>query len=406
MHNKYLTISFYILWIINTLLIIQEWFLRALRYQQELTSWGFSEFLINYQGGVVRRGLFGELLYMFCLHFSYSPKFIVIPICYLSFITFLCIIYYITKKLQLSYLAIPTLYCLFGGDLIRKDYLILVLIFFSILLFQKIKTSGLRLPITASVLFLALNLHEATFFIAAPLFFLVVFSDSDTRISLKEKIAYSLFLISVMALLCLAKGDKSTAEAIFFSWQQLYPDNFVQFNTGNSIGSLSWETGGTFKTHAFRNFIVGYIPYIGLLLRPLSIFIIFYLMVQVTLRQYRHKRQTLVNKYIYITTFQFFALLPMFTVLSCDFRRVCFYWVSASLFSLYIMKDKKVTWMDTSFVQNIIDLANKIFKIKIYKPIPFILLLSFSVPYYNNPPSEYCSPIIKKTAQMLKATIL
>ncbi len=90
-----------------------------------LQGWGFTEFLINFEGGFVRRGLLGEILLWITTHTGIHPHIIITAICLLSFgfvlSFFLCAF---KKRGYCWWIVFSPLLCGFLVYFIRKDYLL------------------------------------------------------------------------------------------------------------------------------------------------------------------------------------------------------------------------------------------------------------------------------------------
>lgn len=398
-HNKYLRICFWCLWSLNVFFVIHEWITIAIQRCKAPDAWGISEFLINYQGGFVRRGLLGEVLYHVCLYCSCEPRYVILPLCFLFFAVFCLLLFKIGKTLHASFLAIPTFYCLFGAELIRKDYMFMVIAFSALALYKKIPSSPLRSCVATFLLILALNLHEAIFFITAPAYFLVVFSDSGLRRSLKLKVVHSLILIATMGFLCLSKGSAELAEKVSQSWQIFYPEAYAQLGR-NSIGALSWGLSYAARQHLIANFHCAELPFCGPFLRVAALFIVLYLMTRITLAYHWKNQSVIIHKFIYIATLHFIALIPMLTILSCDFQRVVFYWTGASLFSLYLLRDTDIIGMGNSLCQKYVEKLHRLLSVSPSGKLAYVLLLFFSIPYMGNGifvsmPAGYGPPVTR-----------
>ena len=150
-------------------------------------SWTIGEWLINYQGGFVRRGLLGEGIYLLCNAIKISPIFIIWFISIAS--------YYLLVKLTISeaknkvsnlFLLSPGVFLapIIGNFLIRKD-LLLLLIFLNSLKLLKSKNPNL---IFLNLLNIAgILIHESFAIYALPIQFLIFKNKSYI---LKNKFSY------------------------------------------------------------------------------------------------------------------------------------------------------------------------------------------------------------------------
>ena len=84
----------------------------------------WSEFLINFEGGFVRRGLIGELLYFFSMSTGLQPAWIFVPVCVIAYIFVTWFLYNKFKGYGIIWwLVFSPLLCGHTTDLIRKDYI-------------------------------------------------------------------------------------------------------------------------------------------------------------------------------------------------------------------------------------------------------------------------------------------
>jgi hypothetical protein len=98
--------------IFSLLLLITIVYLLVVAVLQGQTKegWNITEWLINYQGGFVRRGLPGEMLYQISHHFGITPYYIIVFVClllYVSLTIFFCVSY---KKKGYSSRLFPYLF--------------------------------------------------------------------------------------------------------------------------------------------------------------------------------------------------------------------------------------------------------------------------------------------------------
>ena len=71
------------------ILIIFSSILNLLQDQWTINAWTIGEWLINYEGGFVRRGLFGSIIYKLSYGFNINPFLIVNIFSFLLFLSFL-----------------------------------------------------------------------------------------------------------------------------------------------------------------------------------------------------------------------------------------------------------------------------------------------------------------------------
>lgn len=395
MKDKILKGVFMLLWLVNVFYVFREWMRDARIALDNPASFGCSEFLINYQGGFVRRGLLGEILYSYCHSIDCDPRYIIVTLCCLSFIVCCGVLLFVLRQLKACYWMVPTYYMLFGSELIRKDFLIFSLSLAAVYLYKKITYPHLRGIAATALILVVLNIHEAAFFYAVPMYFFVMFSDSCKGITLVEKVFHAVVIIMMMVLLCLCKGSADIAESITRSWQFIYPEQYACLHT-NAIGSLTWGIDDATRLHLKFNYIMGDIPYLGLLMRPMALLVILFLMARVTLAYQWENNRRMVEKFIYISVLHLMALLPMLTILSCDFRRVVSYWTLSSLFTLFFLRESEIIGMRWPLIGCFIRVGHRVIGVYSSRRAVCLLILVFSIPYAGNSLISYYSPLLVK----------
>lgn len=356
-------------------------------------EWGVTEFLINYQGGYVRRGLMGEILHFFCDMTGCEPRTLILPLCFGAFGGFCAILRIIIRKMEFFWPVLLTSYGLFGANLIRKDYLIFLCLIAALWLHSLIKQRLLRFVAPLLLIVFMLHLHEASFFYCVPVYLLVVISDKTSSSSLAEKVAHIACVCITMALLCLYKGNETVVQDIVNSWKFAYPDTYHQLHT-SSIAAIGWPSSYAFALHYNYNFVDGTIPYSGFVLRPFALLVIFFLMVRVGLKNHLKKNALMVEQLVFLLIILFVTLLPMFTLLSCDFQRVSFYWTMSAIIGLYYLRQREICGMHIPVVHKaIVGIRTMMLKSESSK-IPYVVLLLFGIPYMGNSLWGYTSPFI------------
>ena len=330
--------------------------------QHGYQSWEISEWLINYEGGFVRRGFLGQILYALEQVHLYDVRIAIRLLYVLSSIVILLILYRVFKSEGWAPVLLPTGLCL-GYTLFnlwgRKDFLMLALAFAIFLCYRAaIKRNGksaapwLLLYVLSIIQLLS---HEASFFFTYPI--LMLYSYRRFRISslscsrsAARALIHFLPVLAVMAAVCLFKGDKSVADAIWASWGEVfasYPDASGIHQVGSSVQALGWNAVSTFGYHFHSAYLGCLSPSPrGIFLALFVILSAYYLLTRIDCvsmgkKRPRHLDHTLLSD---VALVQFIALLPMFTVLSCDWGRTLPYWVLSSLFFYHVFKREAVTF--------------------------------------------------------------
>ena len=364
-------------------------------------SWEISEWLINYEGGFVRRGLTGQLLWSLEQWFPYDIRVALMGICIIASAIFLCLILRVFKKEGWSLLIIPTGFCL-GFTLFnlwgRRDYISLMLTFSLFLLFRHVLRHPRQwLAWVAFYILSALQLlmHEASFFYTFPILMLYGFHHHrGQRLSIAKSLCTSalqfLPVVLVMGAACIFKGNENVAQAIWDSWGPVvgrYQADVSKMGWG--VFALTWSPELIFPSHFSTSLMGDVSPAVWRIpLVLLNLLAGYYLVTRlnaVDMGLYRPKPMNHVMM-SNVALIQFVAMLPMFTVLSCDWGRTIPYWVISSLMFYHVFKQEPTTFASplTSVSSRI---QEKISKSKVLSsPYTYILLVLLApVPTYNAP---------------------
>ena len=206
-----------------------------------------------------------------------------------------------------------------------------------------------------------LLIHEAFFFFGTPFVILLFLRDKNLNLEIGTRILLSFSLVLSFFVVGYYKGDDEVVKNISNSWDPLFP-NLVQ--NGGTLKSLGWETLPTMKFHFRVNFVESSLGFIGFIIRPITLFLIYYLASRI-LFVFRTSRSELQNNdrtlLSSILIFQFIMLIPMFTVLSCDTGRVVLYWLSSSfIFFLLIPRELLKYIFPQYFLRSITKIDQKI----------------------------------------------
>lgn len=312
------------------------------RYFEMSTShnnYGFTEIMINFEGGFVRRGLLGQLLYCFCSSTGWDPFLIIEIFCTIIYLRVLYLFFRGFHKRHLCWwLLLSPLVFGITTQLVRKDYLCFLLIVGIFSLLREKNTSGLKILCATLLMVFGLFMHEAFIFFGVPLGILLMLTD---RQHLFAGILSTICVAACFFLLCHFKGNQAIVTSIYDSWNNLGQGELLNPNIQtNSIGALGWDTLETIKMHFTLNFYHEGLGWTGLIYRPMSACVFFYFFVNAlfvfktpdtnfSLRD----RDNLGATYL----FALICLLPMFTILSCDYARIYQYAAVVALGALIMI---------------------------------------------------------------------
>ena len=311
-----------------------------------------SDWLINYEGGFVRRGLMGEFLY-----WIYNLTHVNIPI--LITVSSFCLLLLFSilfarkwSQYRLSVVLLPSFILLgglFGGNSFmwfRRDVLIFLLVWATFICYgNMLKNKKIYVFLFQIVAIITILSHEASFFYMLPIiachYCFLNLRNHGWKYSLAKASMIALPSACTFFMCSLFKGNVETAHAIWNSWHPL----FVQLGIGDvSLGmgpdALTWNTISTFKYHAYLNFIRCNYGIPSFMLWPIVYLAIIYLLVnanKIMLCPVKAKKPFSILKYLHILFIVAFFMLPMFTVLSCDNKRLMLYCTLSSFLFYFSM---------------------------------------------------------------------
>lgn len=317
--------------------IISHIFLGKARLDAD--TWQITEVLINYQGGFVRRGLIGEIIYQLSNNFGINTIFMVYLFSIASVVIFFYLIIKDTIKKGYSILLLPTamlLSSLFvSGHWVRKDVFIMLL-FYAIVRLLKNKSFINYIAINILLVIGTLS-HEIILFIAAPILLISQLSHDNKRINIGKfvkgiatsVVCYFPALIAGI-LVAINKGNSATAQAIWDSWTCI---GVFNSEIQGAIEGIGWtgEKAIEYGTVVWSTIRCGvYYPIMWSVL-ALSAFVIFVWMYKLKpqILGYKPYNDFDTQESAYIIILQFIAILPLLVVFA-DTSRLFFYVVMSA----------------------------------------------------------------------------
>lgn len=327
------------------------------RFDHTYGDFNISDWLINYQGGFIRRGFIGEMLFQIYQLHPFSVKDVIIGMDIIAFICFAAVSVraFIREKWSLLPLLFPLAVVDSGIVKYRRDFLILVLLYGLYVLYFKFYSNKkyLHLVLLEIVMVLSILIYEPTFFLFVPLLGIITYCNTPGSVGHRLMYCLGLFAapIITMAAACLCKGDPNQAQLIWDSWQPLfaaYPEaGFDPEKIGLGVEFLGHGLKETILFHT--EMLFGY-PH---LLAPESVlgnvlmvllYCMIYLMVTrvpgVNLKQRQLTQNTHAATLSTLFIIQIVVMLPMLTALSCDIGRTIPYCMYTTFFLTYYL-DKK-----------------------------------------------------------------
>lgn len=235
---------------------------------------------------------------------------------------------------------------------------------------------------------LTILIHEASFFCFVPFLFLhflhhiTITKNSNILKSISSTLIFFLPAVLTITATVIFKGDERSANEIWNSWTPYFVENYGQtLPMGQGVEALSWNSSTTFKFHLRTNYlepIINHVPRV--FVWYIIFFFTFYLCVNVNrIKLFKYEKK--VNSNFLTTTLlvTFISLLPMFTVLSCDLRRVIIYWTITSFF-IYALLEDTIPAKKTTFVSYCAEKINRFFEnSKILKSKLFYVIVALTI---------------------------
>lgn len=341
-------------------------------------SWQITEWLINYQGGFVRRGLAGEVILALYNYLHIHPYTTIMS---LSLMSYLAVIAFITRafiKKGYSIFILPFVFFLSNPVIsefwVRKDNLILLL--FILIIYIAVKRPKLYLIYINVLFIIGLLIHESAFFICFPILILILMNqykekqNSNSRYSIKVLSASVLSVLPTLICLLLVvvnKGSVEIAETIWDSWKHIdfppsraYGDTTFPYTaTPAAIGGIGYslEQGLSATTNFLDSFTQDiYAPFLLLI----SICATYYILSnihkldnKILIFQPRAHDNLNISALLII---QFIAIFPLY-ILGCDYGRWVYFWVVSAFALDYLIPGKDMpgllfNWF-VSFTKNI-----------------------------------------------------
>lgn len=308
----------------------------------KLNTYGYTEFLINFQGGFVRRGFLGEILYQI---YKFHPYPLETTIFIFSCIIFaiVCIFFFCQFKKQniCWWLLLSPLFLNFITYIVRKDYMLYAILIVIVYLLRSSSRDILKKSIACLLVILSFLIHEAFLFWGFVLYAILMITDKRHK-----ALNYSLIAIPVVAVAIISyfKGSAETAHTIVDSWNVILPNQPLAHIHHNSIGAIGWDTLHTMLYHLKLNLSPSTLGG-GIVLLPLflgasyylfSNYMFFYSNGDIEERNAKRMEISLLYPVFCI------SLIPMLTILSCDTGRVFQYATISTFCAFLILPQQRV----------------------------------------------------------------
>ena len=237
-------------------------------------------------------------------------------------------------------------------------------------------------------------IHEAFFFYCILLLCWIIIRDKKLSDSILARLLMCSPMVLAMFVVSIFHGDTNTAISIAESWAGIFnidpyllikPDfEETKFSLFGAIGALSWSTKDAICFHIEVNFLIKMLGIPGFIIRPITFLIVFHLLLNY-MSTFSRLSVSRINAFCRILIFQFFSLLPLFTILSCDTYRIYFYWTTSTFVFFFLLEPNIELQILPQWYKNTTKRIQDFFTITLIQPVwlTIVLLLFFCVPYFN-----------------------
>ena len=353
--------------------------LKFYTFYEEYSDWQYADWLINYQGGFIRRGLIGELLLQ--IHHFLSINLDILVFCFVVFLYSILLILLIKSVKYLETSKIDTLiflspgfflYPIMNSEVIgRKEILLFVILGSFVFLEKYLKDKYLLLITLISILVISLT-HTGLLFFSQYLVFLyfIISLSRNKKISFYEILIIAIYLLVLFLFLSSSESSKSQVLEICNSVKDFVKNDCV------NRGQFFWlyrPMTEYFDVKLTLDLESNFFIY------SLSLFLVF---VFISIKLYFSKFKSENNFLDVLNPFVIFLLLFVFTipiyVVGIDWGR----YISMSFFStyfiyIYLIKQKMIFFNS----------KNSFLKKKISKNLFFIFVFiyafTWTFPFYG-----------------------
>lgn len=350
-------------------------------------SWQITEFLINYQGGFVRRGLTGELLFFLVGNFNVDIECTIKIVCLVCFL--IVCIFFVRMFTRKGYSLYILPLCFFLGGIIlsdnwiRKDFMFFCFLIPILWIYGKSNLAQLIKILIINILSIFIILsHEVFAFFALPVLLLLFFDCYKSKGVIRSLFLSSLCLLPgfLAFLLCLYhKGNVEISQVIWDSWMPFFTQKTTDI--GHAVDSLGWSGSRIMKAHFKINFFMENQGIFSSIAWIVTFPVIYYITTNALL-VFRKDEMVFTNRHKIVLSsiliFQLFCLTPVFTLLSCDYIRVIFYWIASS-FAIFIVVpiDKTEKLFPDVFVNFVVYINKKLTNVLFPTKTVLVFLMMF-----------------------------
>lgn len=376
-------------------------------YIPDYETYEISDWMINYEGGFVRRGLIGQcLLWANHIH-SFDIRYTIVFIEAFFYVLFLYLIFKIFNKYKWSLLGamFPIVCSTTSLTVYRRDFMMLCLCYLSYkLFFRYLKDNRINsLIISIMIMSVSITIYEPIFFVMVPV---LVLQYWNKKKNIKNSLFIFLIPILCMVLSCIFRGTDNQVNDIWQSWLP-YLSQYVDIqneNIGFAIQFLGLTNQEVFSLHYECTFR-GNMP-LWTIITLIIVFSLAYFLCTYVPSVYREGKRLCENIDKYeiskILLFQLFIQLPIFTLLSCDYGRTIPMSLYTSLFIFHMSKMNGYKVYVTNIIGNTSDkIINSLNSYTVFNN-PWVYIFTILLfPFHTFAPSLVYDNIIVHSLQKI-----
>ncbi len=314
-------------------------------YYQEYSAWQYSDWLINYQGGFVRRGFIGEILFKIYSLTNISLDLIVLFLVIFIIISisfFLIKCQNFLKNDQLNFLIFLSpgffLYPLMNSEVTGRKDILMILSIASLVFFEKKFTNFFLLLFIIFLIILTALSHSAFIFYIPYILTLYYFISIKRNMKNYKSNLTIVILISFFCLILVlnSQGNYQQVLEICSSIKDFISDQCT------SYGQISWLSGNVENYLLVNKFFINSKK--SILIYMVSLFLVF---IFLSLKLYK-SNFNFDRKYLLSNLNPFFVLFILFTftipvyILALDWGRYIYLSYSCSFFVFYYCFENKL----------------------------------------------------------------
>lgn len=345
--------------------ILIKYFVRSILDGYAKESWNITEFLINYEGGFVRRGLCGALLLILNKSVGLNPYYLILAVCCFAYGLLIFLFVKLFMKNGYTLFVLPCIFFIGNPVLnnfwVRKD--VLLILFFMAIISAAVQrpTNYVSLFKINILLITGLLIHESLAFFCLPVLFLLLMDknrNDGTYAYSKAAVLAAIELLPAgitFLLLLYFKGSPAIADQIWASWKPVPFPIQETYSTilPAAIDGVSWslKQGLSLSYSMLSNFDHTVYAPLGWLVILAAIFMITTNTDKLSNPVLRYTVTRSINQVhmsnILIT--QFIVILPLF-ILGWDYGRWIFLWISSSFAILLLVPENTLAQLFPKYI--------------------------------------------------------